>query len=137
MTAPPAHRSRRQGFLLLEVVLALAVFGMAATGFAVAMSRMGQSATMVQKELQITRILESTLDETLSLPTLEEGLTSVRLDDLGMDLDTEIELLDELENENGQLLQEMFRITVTAVWYDGEWQERMVETWRYGRLYQP
>lgn len=128
----------RAGFLLLEVVLALAVFGMAATGFAVAMSRMGQAATMVQKELQITRIMESTLDETLSLPVLEEGLTSIRLEDLGMDLDTEIEILDELENENGQLLQEMFRITVTAHWFDsGQWQERMVETWRYGRLYQP
>jgi type II secretory pathway pseudopilin PulG len=122
----------------LEVVLALAVFGMAATGFAVAMSRMGQAATMVQKELQITRIMESTLDETLSLPVLEEGLTSIRLENLGMDLDTEIEILDELENENGQLLQEMFRITVTATWFDsGQWQERMVETWRYGRLYQP
>jgi prepilin-type N-terminal cleavage/methylation domain-containing protein len=126
------------GFVLLEVVLALAVFGMAATGFAVAMNRMGQAASLVQKELQITRILESTLDETLSLPVLEEGLTSVRIEDLGMDLETEIEILDELENENGQLLQEMYRITVTAHWFDaGQWQERMVETWRYGRLYQP
>jgi hypothetical protein len=32
----------------------------------------------------------------------------------------------------------MFRITVTARWYDmGEWKERSVETWRYGRMYQP
>jgi len=138
MNSTPGTPRGRAGFLLLEVVLALAVFGMAATGFAVAMSRMGQAATMVQKELQITRIMESTLDETLSLPVLEEGLTSIRLEDLGMDLDTEIEILDELENENGQLLQEMFRITVTATWFDsGQWQERMVETWRYGRLYQP
>jgi len=138
MNSSPVTPRGRAGFLLLEVVLALAVFGMAATGFAVAMSRMGQAATMVQKELQITRIMESTLDETLSLPVLEEGLTSVRLEDLGMDLDTQIEILDELENENGQLLQEMFRITVTAHWFDsGQWQERMVETWRYGRLYQP
>lgn len=131
---PPARR----GFLLLEVVLALAVFGLAATGFAVALNRMAETAAAAQRELRITRVLESTLDEYLSLPTLEEGLTSFRLEDAGIDLDTEIEILDALENENGQLLQEMFRITVTAIWFDrGSWQERSVETWRYGRLYQP
>src|SRR5512137_1279657 len=61
----------RNGFLLLEMVLALAVFGMAATGFVVALHRMSATATMAQSELRITRILDSALDETLSLPVLE------------------------------------------------------------------
>ena len=133
----PRFRSKR-GFLLLEVVLALGVFGIAATGFTVALQQMAKAAELSQSELRITRILETALDETLSLPVLEEGTTSTPVGETGIELDTMIEILDEIENEEGQLLQERYRITVTAHWFEnGAWQERSVETWRYGRLYQP
>lgn len=130
----------RRGFLLLEMVLALAVFGIAATGFAVALHRMADTAALAQSEMRITRILDSALDETLSLPVLEEGETETEMGEPGSEIKflTTVEMLEELENEEGQLLQEMFRIEVKASWYaNGEWQERIVETWRYGRLYQP
>lgn len=127
-----------RGFLLLEMVLALAVFGIAATGFAVALHKMGDAAALAQSELRITRVLDSALDETLSLPVLEEGVTNSSVGETGIELDTTIELLDEMENEEGQLLQEMYRIKIDARWFsNSEWQERTVETWRYGRMYQP
>lgn len=127
----------RRGFLLLEMVLALAVFGIAATGFAVALHRMAAAAALAQSEMRITRILDSALDETLSLPVLEEGTTNSSVGETGIELDTTIELLDELENEDGQILQEMYRIEVKARWFEnGQEQERSVETWRYGRMYQ-
>lgn len=133
-----ANLQRSRGFLLLEVVLALAVFGIAATGFAVALHRMGDAAELAQREIRITRILDSALDETLSLPTMEEGVTNTVVEETGVELDTTIELLEEMENQDGQLLQEMYRIEVKAVWFEnGSWQERAVETWRYGRMYQP
>jgi len=136
MKAPA--RTVRNGFLLLEMVLALAVFGMAATGFVVALQRMSATASLAQSELRITRILDSALDETLSLPTLEEGETNSTVGETGIELDTAIELIDDLENEDGQLLQEMYRIRIKARWFaNGEWQDRTVETWRYGRMYQP
>jgi prepilin-type N-terminal cleavage/methylation domain-containing protein len=132
-----AHPVKR-GFLLLEMVLALAVFGIAATGFAVALNRMAEVAALAQSDLRITRILDSALDETLSLPVLEEGVTDSTAGDTGIDLVTTIELLKELENEEGQLLQEMYLIQIEAKWFEnGQWQNRMVETWRYGRMYQP
>jgi type II secretory pathway component PulJ len=128
----------RRGFLLLEVILALAVFGMAATGFAVALNRMAKAASLAQSELRITRVLESALDETLSIPVLEEGVTNSSVGKTGIELDTTIELLKELENEEGQLLQEMYLIKVEARWFEnGQWHERAVDTWRYGRMYQP
>lgn len=131
------HASNR-GFLLLEMVLALAVFGIAATGFAVALHRMAAVAALAQSELRITRILDSALDETLSLPTLEEGVTNFTVTDTNIELDTTIELLDKMENEDGQLLQEMYRIEIKARWFENAAaQERTVETWRYGRMYQP
>lgn len=133
-----ARRPARNGFLLLEVLLALMVFGMAATGFAVALSQMGKSAQLVQQELRITRILESALDEALSLPTLEEGTTTAVVPKTNIEVDTTVELLTGLQTEEGHLLQEMYRVRVTAHWFiDGAWQERFAETWRYGRMYQP
>lgn len=131
------HHDRRHGFLLLEMVLALAVFGIAATGFAVALNRMAHVAALGQSELRITRILDSALDETLSLPTLEEGVTNSTVGD-GIELMTTISLLEELENQDGQLLQEMYQIVIKARWLaNAAQQERVVETWRYGRMYQP
>lgn len=133
----PVHHPKR-GFLLLEMILALAVFGIAATGFAVALHRMSQAASLAQSELRITRILDSALDETLSLPVLEEGTTNTSVGETGIELDTTIKLLEELQNEDGQLLQEMYVINVTAKWFEsGTWHDRSVETWRYGRMYQP
>lgn len=127
----------KRGFLLLEMVLALAVFGIAATGFAIALHRMAGVASLAQSEMRITRILDSALDEALSLPVLEEGETDVMVPDSDIEVFTQIELMDDLENEDGQILQEMFRIQVKARWYENsEWQERIVETWRYGRMYQ-
>jgi prepilin-type N-terminal cleavage/methylation domain-containing protein len=128
----------KRGFLLLEMILALAVFGIAATGFAVALHQMAAAAGLAQSELRITRILDSALDETLSLPVLEEGTTNSSVGETGIELDTTVEILDKLENEEGQFLQEMYLIKVEAKWFaDGGWQQRAVETWRYGRLYQP
>ena len=129
----------RRGFLLLEMVLALMVFGIAATGFTVALHRMGKSASLAQSELRVTRMMESVLDETLSLPTLEEGVTETETGGPGNEVlfTTTIELLDEMENQDGQLLQEMYRIQIVATWIEnGQRNERMVETWRYGRMYQ-
>lgn len=134
----PRRNAHGNGFLLLEMVLALAVFGMAATGFVVALHRMSATASLAQSELRITRILDSALDETLSLPTLEEGKTNTTVGETGIELDTLVEIIEDMENEEGQILQEMFRIEIRARWFaNGEWRERSVETWRYGRMYQP
>ncbi|MEI6177776.1 MAG: type II secretion system protein [Verrucomicrobiota bacterium] len=132
-----SHSSRR-GFLLLEMVLALAIFSIAVTGFVVALNKMAQTAALAQSGMKITRMLESALDETLSIPVLEEGETNSTIEGTGIELDTTIKLIDNLQNEDGQILQEMYRIEIKAKWYDnGQWQNRAVETWRYGRMYQP
>lgn len=132
---------RGNGFLLLEVLLALGVFSMAVTGFAVALHRTADLAMQAQRGVKITRLLESGLSEAMSYPVLEEGTTSVAIEEMaeeGLEIETTIELLPEMENEDGQLLQEMYRIEVAARWFEnGVAQEEFAETWRYSRLYQP
>lgn len=131
-------RPLKRGFLLLEMILALAVFGIAATGFAVALHRMADAASLAQSELRITRILESALDESLSLPTLEEGTTNSTVGETGIELDTTISLLEDLENEEGLQLDQMYLIKVEARWFEnGEWHKRSVETWRNAKMYAP
>jgi len=132
------HPIRKSGFLLLEMVLALAVFGMAATGFTVALNRMAATASLAQSELRITRILDSALEETLSLPAIEESSDTIEIGETGVELETNIERIEDLLNEEGQQLQDMFRIRITARWAEnGQAQERSAETWRYGMMYQP
>ena len=129
---------RKSGFLLLEMVLALAVFGMAATGFTVALNRMAATASLAQSELRITRILDSALEETLSQPTIEEGSDTIEIGETGVELETNIERIEDLLNEEGQQLQDMFLIRITAKWVEnGRSQQRSAETWRYGMMYQP
>jgi hypothetical protein len=135
-----ARRAAR-GFLLLEVILAVGVFGIAATAFAVALQKTSDLAMLTQRELVTTRLLQSALAEAMSYPVLEKGTTSVAVDEMaeqGMEIETTIELLPEIQNEDGQLLQEMYRIEVAARWFEnGVPQEQIAETWRYSRLYQP
>ncbi len=122
---------------MFEVILALAVFASAGVSFALIFHQMAKSAAVTQSELRITRVLESALDEALSLPALDEGSIETKTPG-GVTLVTLVEILENLETEEGQLLQDMFRITVTAKWEDmGEPRERSAETWRYGRMYQP
>ena len=130
--------TRKSGFLLLEMVLALAVFGMAATGFTVALNRMAATTSLAQSELRITRMIDSALEETLSLPAIEEGSDTIEVGETGVELETVIERMEDLLNQDGQQLQDMFRIRITARWSEnGQSQERSAETWRYGMMYQP
>ncbi|QUE52203.1 hypothetical protein KBB96_04755 [Luteolibacter ambystomatis] len=124
---------------MLEVILALAVFSIAATGFIVAIRKMGMVAQLAQSEMRITRIMESALSEAVSRPTMEEGTTSLNLVESDTEVITKIESMqDQLQNQDGQVLQEMYLITVTAHWIENnEQQERTARTWRYSRMYQP
>ena len=128
----------KRGFLLLEVVLALTVFAIACTGLTVAFHRMADAARLAQSELRITRILDSALTEQLSFPIVEEGVTQIPIKDTDIELDVEVAPIEDLQNQDGEVLQQMFRITVTAKWFEnGAWQSRSVETWRYNLMYQP
>ncbi len=129
------HKIRR-GFLLLEMILALAVFSIGATGFAVALRRMGSAAQLAQSELRITRILDSVLDETISVPTLEEGVTESQLGNTGIGIKTTIKLVEGVQLEDGQELTEIYHVTIDARWYqEGRWITRTVDTWRNGAMY--
>ena len=129
---------RKRGFVLMEVVLAIGVFAIAATGFVVALHRLDKLAALTQQRMRITRILDSALKEAISLPAMQEGKTTVNLDELGVEVETAIKPIEDMQNKDGQLLQQMFMIKVTAFWVENnQWQQESAETWRYVPLYHP
>jgi hypothetical protein len=116
----------------------MGIFALAATGFSIALQKSADASDMAAREMQVTRILQSSLDEAISIPNLEEGEFSQKLEERSMEIVTKYEKMEEIENKDGQLLQEMWRITVTAYFMQGNTQlDRSAVTWRYGRLYQP
>lgn len=130
---------KRRGYLLLEVVLAMGIFAMVAAGFTIALHKAADASDMAAREMQVTRVLESALDEAISIPTLEEGESVQKLEERNIEIVTTYERMEEeLENQDGQVLQDMWRITVKAYFMDnGTELERVAVTWRYGKLYQP
>lgn len=131
---------KRRGFILLEVVLAMSFFGVAAVGFIIALNRVGTLAQIATERTTVARLIDSALVDAISVPRLEVGETVVELEEMGpearLQMKTIISEL-ELENQDAALLPNMFRIVVEMEWYDGnDWQVRRGETWRYGRMYQ-
>jgi len=117
----------------------MGIFALAATGYTVALQKAADASDLAAREMQITRILQSALDEAISVVTLEEGeLPPQKLEERDIEIVTKYEKMEEMENQDGQLLQDMWRITVTAYFMQGDTEmSRSAVTWRYGRLYQP
>jgi len=138
-------RKLRAGYVLLEIIIALGLFSSVAVSLVKALHMTSRTASMIQDELRIDRILRSAMIDVLSTPNLEEGSETVDLTDITGDevsffsgqIETIIEPM-ELENEDGQLLQNMFRIEVIFHWEsDDGWQKQSAETWRDANLYKP
>lgn len=130
---------RKKGYLLMEVVIALGIFAFVAVVFTVALNRAADASDSASKNVQITRILHSAMDEALALPILQEDEFSVELEEREMTVTTIYQpMQEELENKDGQFLQDMWRIKVIGTYVEnGTKMERTMVTWRYGKLYQP
>ena len=136
--------TRRDGFVLLEVILALTLFGMVGVSLLIALEDIGNVARNVRREAQMTRILDSELRKWMSMPQIEEGEETADLDEK-QQLEVTVtvrpleEVVDEqrMTNMDGRLLQQMFHIEAVASWYEDDQRHEMrAETWRYARLYQ-
>ena len=123
--------------MLMEVILSLMIFAVIATAYTKAMSSIWRNSTFVKDELIITQILDSELTKTLYYPQLQEGSTEIFVPERDINVETQIIPL-ELENEQGQILPQMWEVIVIGRYtQDGIQQERVVRGWRYLPLYTP
>ena len=131
--------SARKGMVILEVLLAIMVFGMAVTGLMKAMTVSAQSAIIAQLELRMILRLQSTLNEYSKYPRIEEyeGKSfDSDPDELGVWTRTEVLKIENAQNSEEQPIENMYEVVVTA-FYDnfGQVGEMKANTVRYAKLY--
>ncbi len=119
----------------MEAILALLVFSVMAVSLTQTLASIQRTSRAVQDNMLIARLLDSKLTEVLTLTRLEEGDVIEDNDEIQGQIRTVVEPL-ELENEEGVVLTNMFKVTITALWrQDGQDQEYQVEGWRNSQLY--
>ena len=108
----------RQGFMLMESILALSLFAVVGVALITALSEIGRRAYDARREGRLARILDSELRAAMMVPILEEGETVTSLDEFKLELTTTVEPMLEMENQDGVALQQRFRIEVQDSWYE-------------------
>lgn len=114
----------RCGYALLDVVLAVALFGISVTGLVQVMQQINSTSASFARDRMIQQNLEAMLAEKRRMPI---GEMTYDLHDSVLDITfrTYVEAV-ELENGEGNELTDMYRLTAEAVFFDdgGEQIER-------------
>jgi prepilin-type N-terminal cleavage/methylation domain-containing protein len=119
----------RAGFVLLEVLLALALFASVATAMTVALSQLAESTTSARREALLLRRLQSELAEVAHAPRLDLGHSESPRDAWGISVSSEIQPL-ELKSEEERSLSGLYQVRVRAAMTTGrEDLVREMETW--------
>lgn len=117
--------SRRPGaYALLDVVLAVALFGIAATGLIRVMQRISETSTGFSRDRYLQSQIEGLLSEKRLLKI--DAMASETVDGLtGITFRTYVEALT-LDNGEGKELTDLYKLTAEAVFLDdgGEQTEK-------------
>jgi hypothetical protein len=116
--------TRRRGYALLDVVLAVALFGITATGLMRVMQRVSETSTGFSRDRYLQSQIEGLLSEKRKLKV--DAMASEVVDELtGITFRTYVEPL-ELDNGEGRELTGLYKLTAEAIFLDdgGEQTER-------------
>jgi hypothetical protein len=133
------HRHRRgAAFSLLEVVLALGLFGLAAVGLMGALNEVSRHTLDTVEESWVTERLRSLLTEISKNPQVQPGEISFDADRNGISYKALIEVHEPV-SAKGETLRNLVHIRVTALRDLGRGRTEVVseaETLRYLPLFQ-
>jgi type II secretory pathway pseudopilin PulG len=127
--SPHPHRS---GFVLLEVILALALFATVAVGMTNALDQMGRANRVGRQDAQVMRVLESVLSEVAHQPELKPKTFSFPLTDDRIGASASIQKIKLITMHKSEL-SHMFLVRAEAWFQDGREQlmKRSMETYVY------
>ncbi|GEM_PF-882316 len=114
---PLRIRRRYTGYILMEVILAVAIFALAGISLVTALNNMASVFVKVRKEEEIRRQLETRMVQTRILP-LAPMREKSDPDNNGVVYEKEVALL-EISNDDKILLPNLYRISVSAFWKEG------------------
>jgi len=131
------HR-RNQGFSLLEVMLALALFATAAVVLVETMNEIGNITIQARNLRQVEQGIESLLDEYSKVPQMMELEKDLKAGKDGIGYKISVKPLDNVKNQTGEILTGLFHVTVTALWQeDGRPMQMQADTVRYAGMFLP
>ncbi|MFC5050025.1 hypothetical protein ACFPK9_05315 [Rubritalea spongiae] len=114
------NRHNRNGFMLMEALIAFSIFGIAATGIIIALHRTAELSQAVIHEQWVTQEAHNLLTEIITAPDTGNGFA--REETVTIDGGTEalisIELIEDVSNQDEELLENLYRVSVTIYWDD-------------------
>jgi prepilin-type N-terminal cleavage/methylation domain-containing protein len=110
---------RAHGMTLFEVLLALAVFGIAALALVKTLHLMGEMTLESRTVRQVEQSLESLIDEYSKLPGIDELDEEIKADAKGVSYRVIIRPVETLRNKEGRELQGFFSVRAIATWKEG------------------
>ena len=127
---PHRSRSNSAGYILLEVMLATAIFAMAAVALAVLLNEAMGASISLQQENKVAWSLESKLAEA-KINRLIVGKETLPPDARGVAYEKEVSQLD-LKNYQNQFLAGLYSIKITAHWKEnGRDETQLSQTYVY------
>lgn len=111
--APRSVLSRRRGYILLELVIALTIFAIAVLGLSQALTESLGVANALNKEHAIRIGLKSFLEEARKKKTTAEMAMTTQDDRLGVTYSSTIDDAG-LQNKNGTALTGLYKLTAKA-----------------------
>lgn len=129
--------AQKEGFAIMEAVLAVGIAGIMITAIAIAMKNISRLSFESKREAIISRIIHNELMTHATKPRIQEGqLPSKRIEEWEIEIITNVIPLTEVTNSDGALLDQLFKVEVKATWWeDGDYTTRTAETWRNANLY--
>ncbi len=128
----------RSGFTLFEVLLALIVFGIAAVALVSTLNQIGEAAFEARQYRTIELSLESLLDEYSKVPQIQALSEDIPAGPDGIAYEVIVEEVTDLQNQDGQPLNGIFRIQARAIWREGRGETSLeAETMRFSGAFLP
>jgi prepilin-type N-terminal cleavage/methylation domain-containing protein len=122
----------KQGFALLEILMAMALFSMVAVGMTKALDQIAQTTKRSRQEAQVLRVLESVLAEVSHQPELKPRSVTFPKTADGIDASATIETVRLLTQDKVEL-NAMFRVHAEAWLAEGSRHslKRQMQTYVY------
>ncbi len=132
----------RRGFIMVEIMLALSLFGICAVALMKTLTLTTRMAVESQLDAQMMLRLQSKVTEISKLPDLtpwkDRSPEVTTPDASGIWTESIVEEMKDIQNEDGQQVTQMYRIYVKALYHvawKSEPEMQDAEVWRYLPLY--
>jgi prepilin-type N-terminal cleavage/methylation domain-containing protein len=130
------HPASRAGMTLLEVMLALVVFSIAAVALVQSINQVGETMLLTRTLRSVDIGLASHIDEYSKAPLIQELDKEIKAGEDGISYRIRIEPVQNLKTKQNQPIVGIFRVLVTAKWKESNQpMTKDAETLRYAGMY--